>query len=460
MQTAQPFYVTEFDNTTTLHPLGMAVVLVMGILTLILPRRFATFPILVVVCFIPTAQRWVLFGLDFTLLRTMVMFGWMRLMMRGEVEGVRLHRLDAVVILLAVVGSSIYAMLRGGDFSALVYRAGTSFDTLGMYFLFRYLVRTWTDLDRFITGVMIISVPVALLFLVEKSTGRNPFFVFGGVPEFTPLREGRLRCRGAYSHPILAGCWWAALVPLLASKWCIGRKGRMMAVVGVTCATTIIITCASSTPVIGLLGAAGGLAMYRVRRHLRTIRWGVVAALCVLHLIMKQPVWHLVSRIDISGGSTGWHRFSLLDQTIKRFGEWWLLGVESTALWGHGLADITNQYVLEAVRGGLWGLMLFIAAMYLCFASVGRQVRINYATKRVQILAWALGTSLAVHALNMIAVSYFGGIVLGLYGTFGMIGGVSNLKALRSGKRKARRAPNRVAAEGTGFDEPSVAPMT
>ena len=39
----------------------------------------------------------------------------------------------------------------------------------------------------------------------------------GGVPEITVVREGRLRCQGAFAHPILAGCFWAEQLPLIAA---------------------------------------------------------------------------------------------------------------------------------------------------------------------------------------------------------------------------------------------------
>jgi hypothetical protein len=458
MQTEEPFYNQAFFNQTTLHPLGMAVVLVMGVLTLTLPRRYATFPILVVVCFIPTTQRWVLLGLDFTLLRTMVMFGWLRLMMRGEFKGARMHRIDYAVILFAVVGSAAYTLLRG-DFSALVYRAGTSFDALGMYFLFRYLVRTWTDLDRFVSCTILISIPVAVCFLIEKNTGRNPFSIFGGVSEFTHIRDGRLRCRGAYSHPIHAGCFWAALVPLIAYKWHCGRKGRRDAVIGLVCAASIIISCASSTPVVGLAAAAGGMLLFRFRYFMHTIRWGVICMLVLLHLVMEQPVWHLLSRIDIAGGSTGWHRFYLVDQAIKRFGEWCLLGVESTAHWGHGLYDVTNQYIVEGTRGGFLTLVFFCLIIGFAFAGVGRQVRINRSSKRVQYLAWALGVSLFVHAVNMVATSYFGGIMLGLYGTFGMVGALCLKKSAAAGSRSRQHPPSEGYSESADGMRPPLSAL-
>ena len=46
-----------------------------GGLVFLASRRMALTPLMVLICFIPSAQRIVIFGADFTLLRIMVLFG-------------------------------------------------------------------------------------------------------------------------------------------------------------------------------------------------------------------------------------------------------------------------------------------------------------------------------------------------------------------------------------------------
>ena len=55
--TATEYFVLEYANVTTLNWIGGFATLAMGTLLLVLPRRQAMFPILALVCLIPSAQR-------------------------------------------------------------------------------------------------------------------------------------------------------------------------------------------------------------------------------------------------------------------------------------------------------------------------------------------------------------------------------------------------------------------
>src|SRR5690606_19955616 len=126
------------------------------------------------------------------------------------------------------------------------------------------------------------------------------------------------------------------------------------------CIFGIIFNTASSTPVMSIIFTVIGLSFFYFRRYMSYFRWGLVALVISLHLVMNAPVWHLIARMNIVGGSTGWHRYHLMDKAISNFWEWWLVGIQSTAHWGWGLFDVTNQYVLEGVRGGILGLILYV----------------------------------------------------------------------------------------------------
>jgi hypothetical protein len=415
---------SQWQDITNIHPLGLAAVLILGAAMLVLPRRWAILPMIIIACFIPSVQKVVLLSLDFNLLRIMVLFGVTRLWIRGEGRDFKWKTIDKVMVYYCV-SATLILTIRTGSFSAFVNRLGFSFDAIGMYFLFRCLIRTWQDIDRLVLGCIVVSIPVAIAFAVEHATARNVFSIFGGVPEVTPMRQGKLRCQGAFPHPILAGCFWAALVPLFVSQWWRGLSGKIWAIIGVVASVFIIFTCNSSTPVLGLIGAiVGGVAIFcRYRMH--EIRWGVVITLTVLHLIMTRPVWGLVAIASAVGGGTGWHRYMLINGAIRHFGEWWLLGTRSTAHWGWGAQDITNQYVLEAVRGGLLTLGLFIAVIVLAFQGVGRSWRLSSGDRYQLAVSWALGVSLFVHCMQFIGVSYFGEVHIVWFLTLGMIGSLS-----------------------------------
>lgn len=397
----------EWANQTVMHPLGLALTLVCGGAAIALPRRYAMWPFIVMACFVAPAQRLVVGGLDFNLMRLMVLFGFVRVFLRFEARGMRWYAVDFVVLAFAAVRTAMYTVQQA-SMAGFIFQAGQTFDAVGLYFLFRMLVRNWDDVIRAASGFAVIAIPVAIAFLVEHRTGRNAFAFFGGVPEITMVREGRMRCQGAFAHPIIAGCFWASLLPLIVSMWWWGANQRLLAIVGTVCALAIVGLTASSTPVMGVIFGAFGAGMFVFRRHMKPILIGLVILLIGLHFTMKAPVWHLISRITIAKGNTGYHRFLLIDNAINRFNEWALFGTRSTAHWFWGGQDVTNQYVIEAVRGGFLTLVLFVATIWLCFAAVGRTWRIWEHDRARLYTSWALGVCLFVHCTNFIGVSYFG----------------------------------------------------
>ncbi|MFH1371551.1 MAG: hypothetical protein ABII09_09745 [Planctomycetota bacterium] len=199
---------------------------------------------------------------------------------------------------------------------------------------------------------------------------------------------------------------------MFAALWWKKGTGRFWAVAGITTSITIVFTCASSTPVMGVAAGILGGAMFFLRRNMRLIRWGTVLSLVALHIVMQAPVWHLISRISAVGGSTGYFRYILIDSAIKRFPEWFLLGTRSTAHWFWGAQDITNQYIFEGVRGGFLTLALFLVIIALGFQGVGRLWRRHAGEPFKLALSWALGVSLFVSCVQFIGVSYTGGAIL------------------------------------------------
>jgi len=408
-------------DVMNIHPYGLAAVIVLGCAMLLLPRRWSLLPMMIIACFIPLVQKIVVFSLDFNLLRIMVLFGVARIVLHDEVKNLVWKPLDTALVLW-VASAAIMNTLLLGTGSAFVNRLGFAFDAIGMYFVFRVLIANWLDVDRLILGLILISVVVAVFFLIEGHTGRNMFSVFGGVREFTAIRQGRLRCQGAFAHPILAGCFWAVLLPLFAAQWWRKQGGKLRAVVGVGATLVIVGFTASSTPVFGVIAVVVGGAMFYFRRSMRAICWGTVLALVALHIVMKAPVWALIARVSAVSGSTSYHRYKLIDSAIRYLPEWFLLGTRSTAHWGWGLQDVTNHFVLEGVRGGFLTLVLFVAVIVIAFREVGRLWRTCTRSHYELALSWALGVSLFAHCMCFLGVAYFSQIYVVWYLTLGLIG--------------------------------------
>jgi len=149
------------------------------------------------------------------------------------------------------------------------------------------------------------------------------------------------------------------------------------------------------------------------------IRWWIWLGLLIagffgLVFFWSKPIWYLFTKIDLTGGSTGFFRYLLVDRFIMHWREWFLFGVRSTFKWGAGLdlgavglADLPNQYVFEGVRGGALGLVLFIASIIIAFKYIGVLLK-NEQLECARFHYWQIGVCLLVHLFNFMGVSYFG----------------------------------------------------
>jgi len=131
-------------------------------------------------------------------------------------------------------------------------------------------------------------------------------------------------------------------------------------------------------------------------------------------MVMKAPVWHLISRIDISGGSSSYHRFELVNQFILHFKDWWLLGVKYNGHWGWDMWDTANQYVNIGENSGLVPFILFLAVIVYGFKFVGA-ARKRATDSKEALFLWALGSALFAHVVAFFGISYFDQTIVGWY---------------------------------------------
>lgn len=434
-----------YADQTFLHPLAFTLWCALAVYMFTCRRSRTMIPIFVLACFVSIAQRVSIVGLDFTLLRLLVIVGWVRVLSRGEHRSLRLLTIDRVLIAYILVSCTLNTVLQG-NFGAVVFNLGFAMDSLGMYFLTRVSIRNFRDLDGIVSAAAVIALILVVPFYIEKFVPphRNLFSVFGGMDEFSQMRQGKIRASGAFTHPIIAGCYWVALLPLFVARLRTHPNGRIVSVLAIIATFVIVFATASSTPLAGLLLVIGSFAFYPFRATLPAVRWGFAGMLVLLHLTMSAPVWHLISRIDLVGGSTGWHRYHLIDAAIHNFPRWAVMGTRSTASWGHQLFDLTNQYVFEGVRGGFLSLALFVALIVLSFRGAGR---LMVATRRVparEFQSYAVGVCFFVHSVLFLAVSYFGQIYTLWYFTLGLGASLQAGLAARAstGRRRIATPPS------------------
>jgi hypothetical protein len=400
----------------------------LGILTFVVPKKYFLLPFILAACFVPADQRLIILDLDFTPLRMLVLAGFFRTILWGERLTFKWNGFDKLVLAWAICGAVIY-LIQWAHMRALIYKCGVLFDVIGLYWLFRININSWGDIKLVSKIFAICSLVLAVFVGLEWATGTNPFAILGRVG--TALREGRYRCQASFPHSIMLGLFWATMVPLFVG---FARQDKSKLLFWLAVAASVFITAAtaSSTPILTLLIVLIILCAYRWRRYTACAGWGLFASLIALHIVMQAPVWHLISRIGVVGGSTGWHRFYLIDQAINRFGEWMFLGCRSTAHWGRGLTDLTNQYILEGVRGGFVTLALFLVMIYMALRTLLR-LSLQHQEQKQRFLAWCLFVAILGHCIAFFGVSYFGQIMMWWYMTLAAV------SFLYEDKKRSRR---------------------
>ncbi len=393
--------------------------------TLIVPKKYFLLPFIVAACFVPTDQRIIIMSLDFTPARILVLVGALRILLRNERRVIKWNIFDKMVLAWALCGAVIY-VIQWGDTRALIYKCGVLFDIIGLYWLFRQGIHSWRDV-RFIIKVLSVCVLIMTpLILSELLTGRNPFVMLGTV--VTNVRAERFRCQASFPISIMLGLFWATLFPLFFSMAMV-NKNKILYWGAVVASIFAVIASASSTPLGTLIVVLLIIGAFKWRQY-TSIAWkGFFLLLVSLHLVMKAPVWHLLARVNLVGGSTGWHRYYIIEQAINHFSEWVWLGTRDTSGWEYRFDsprqfDITNQYILEGVFGGVLTLGLFITILVLAFRALSKYYQQPHS--RAQLwLSWGIFVAMLGHCVAFLGVSYFGQICLLWYLMLGIIGFVA-----------------------------------
>lgn len=382
--------------------------LVNAALLLVLQRRLALLPLLVGCCYMTVNQVVDLGPISLNVIRVLVAVGFLRVLLKGEKIAVGLSGMDKLMMawMAWIVLSSV---LHPGSESPLVYNLGQAFNIGGIYFLVRVFCASHEELLGIVKMIACLLAPIAIEMFSEHLTGRNMFFVFGGIVQ---QRDGEFRAVGPFAHSILAGSVGAACFPLMVAIW---KDNRTVAAVGMVACLVIVGSSNSSGPLMSLLFGIGALFLWKRRDWMRYVRWGGVACYFGLEIYMERPAYYILDSIDLTGGSTGWHRARLIESSLDHIGEWWLAGTNFTrhwmptgVSWSPDHCDITNYYLMMGVWAGLPLMLLFIAMIWRGFRYIGDIQRSpSTAAGHEKFITWCLGSALFAHTATCVSVAYF-----------------------------------------------------
>ena len=409
MQTDRPAF-GGGAQASHLDPLFLVATILALISILLLPRRRLVAPFIVLTFLGSLGQLIYVAGVHLFVLRLLIIAGLFRVVVAHKEPNqsrfiggwtsvdtaytawVFFHALAAVVQFRGAAG-------------AIIFQSGFIWDALGGYILLRWIVRDEEDIAFTVRVFAFVTVCLAAVMINEKLRGQNLFGYLGVVSLVSDVREGSIRAKGAFAHAILAGVFGATWVPLFWWLWKSGRA-KLLGILGFLGSTAMVLTSSSSTPLLAYLSAFLGLAFWPLRKKMRAFRWGLLSALVALHLVMKAPVWFLIARVDLVAGNSGYHRALLIDQCVRHFWDWWLIGT-STAGWGWDMWDLSNQFVAEADTGGLVTVVFFILVIQRSFNRVGRARKIVEGDPQQEWFMWLIGVTILVSVVSYFGVNYY-----------------------------------------------------
>jgi hypothetical protein len=396
------------EATTLLHPLVAAWMLIAIALIFVLPRRKAIAPFLLAFFTIPLGQVLVIGGLHFPALRILILAGLVRRMTsRGEESrnkfGGGFSAVDQAVVMWTV-SALVIVSLQWMALPALIKFVGDFIDALGGYLVVRFLIPDGEAVRTTIKVFALICLILGACMVNEHFTRKDVLCYLGGCSLDAEVRNGLVRASGVMGT-IQSGAFGGVLIPLFL--W-LGteRKSRLVAGAGFAGATAMVITSGASTAVMAYGASLLGLGFWPLRKQMRLLRWGLVATLLGLHLVMKGPVWSLIEHIDLSNGSSSFHRYMLIDTLINHFGDWCLLGTRNNGSWGWEMWDTCNQFVDVAVRGGLLTLALYIMVISRSFAALGNARKRVNGDREQEWYLWCLGSSLFANVVAQFGINY------------------------------------------------------
>ena len=410
-------------SASSMHPAVLAAVIISVLLMWVLPRKYVVVPFLLTVFLTPFGQQIYIAGLHIFASRMLIMGGLVRLaaarkFSKTDIIAGGLTSIDKVFIFWALFRAAA-TFLEFLDKASVINQGAFLIDTLGGYFLLRFIIRDQEDISLVIKTFAFVVVILASTMVNEKVHNLNVFGYIGG--RLNPFyRDGAIRSQGTFSGPIEAGAFGATVLCLFV--WLLwSGTSRFIGAAGVIGSVVMVGTSASSTPMLALGGAVLAILFWPLRRKMRAIRWGLVILLVSLHLMMNAPVWMLINHVDLIAGSSGYHRAMIIDACVRHFSDWWLIGVKSSKDWGWDMWDQANQFVADAENGGLATLVCLILILSRCFGRLGSARKLSAGNRSKELLFWLLGGTLFSYVLAFFGLSFTDEMIFSWFALLAMI---------------------------------------
>jgi hypothetical protein len=395
---------------------------------LILPRKYGFLPLIIAAAHLGDRELLP----ELTPVRMIILTGLAKAVCTGYFRDYRKTGLDIVFGIFSIVAVLASFGHKPDEYfpSPFAASVGLVLNVVGAYLYGRVYLPDLEAFVRYAYILPLVLIPLALGMMSEQATRANVYYALGARSPQALIREGKIRANGPFDHAILAGTCGATVLPFAYLLLRRGRKVR--AAVAAATSMAIVMSCASSGPLAAVAVSIVAVVLWRWRMHMRIFMYFGIAFGAFYWIVKGRGPWFLMASLDLVGGSTGWHRAQLIDQSVNFLSEWWLCGTNYTrhwmasgVRWNPNMVDLTNYYIHLGVTGGLGLTLSLVAILVVSFRMLGRGMAVlREKGDPDEVVLWCAGAALAAHALSFVSISYFDQMYAFFYLLVGSIPGL------------------------------------
>lgn len=408
--------------------------IIASILAIVLKPKYAFVVYLAIVIWFPEFLRISIGTIDISCSRIVATALLLRCLSDQRIlRKFRWTSLDKVVALSILVYVGVTLLVQP-KWASIENRSGFIMDTWFAYIITRFIITDKEKLTTIIKCVAIILIPLAILGLIETTTGWQPFVPLRQFRPWDPeigmttvgTRWGFTRATGPFGHPILFGGVFAMFIPLIYTLryekniW----KTFAYAISGLMIAGAL--SSISSGPWVMIAIVLFCLVMEKYKVWIKYMLNFFIFFIIFIQIFSNRPFYHVIFSYAGKLGGAGFHRIAIIDSAIRDFGKWWLAGYGGEDPgWGRALGmsftDITNEYILAGVRYGLAGVIVLCLVLIVSFRLLIAAYR-KEKDPYLKSIYWSLGSLLVAVSVVWMSVSFFGQLSTIFYCCIGIIG--------------------------------------
>jgi len=316
-------------------------------------------------------------------------------------------------------------------------RSGFVMDSVFFYIVGRLCLVDREAMVDFIKWIGLALIPLALLGIIETTTGWQPFlplqvFCPWGSEVLSVSRFGFYRAVGPFPLSIQYGSFFVMLLPLIYFLRNVPNYPRRLAYLLCGVAIVGVLTSMSGGPMLMIGVAIVCMVMERYKHLIKPAFVGFITCCILVEVISNRHFYDVfVTSFNPMGGAA-YHRSRIIDCAIRTFDEWWMVGYRGLdpgwlPISSITFTDVTNMFLLNGVNYGILGVIGFCGILVCGMRSM---VRLHNRSEdhQMRAWAWALNSVLVLVIAFSMGGNFMGQVQFLLYIILAMVGSSSNLR--------------------------------